>query len=216
MDKIIVEPDAILHGVFFDLDGVLVDACDWHYEALNRALLEVTDYEISREDHESKFNALPTRKKMSMLIEMGVLTEDQAEAVYDRKQELTKQVIEERCGEDEAKLELSRFLTDNGFYKACVTNSIRETAEMMVRRCGMKVDLLVANTDITLPKPHGEPYIRAMIYFKLQPETVIVVEDTDKGAASALAAGIPRRNIWRVENATEVTVENFEAWLSSR
>ena len=28
-------------AVLFDLDGVLVDACDWHYEALNLALLRV-------------------------------------------------------------------------------------------------------------------------------------------------------------------------------
>ena len=27
-------------AVLFDLDGVLVDACDWHYEALNRAMVE--------------------------------------------------------------------------------------------------------------------------------------------------------------------------------
>ena len=42
--------------VIFDLDGVLVDACEWHRVALNEALKEVCNYEISLEDHYGEFN----------------------------------------------------------------------------------------------------------------------------------------------------------------
>ena len=49
--------------VIFDLDGVLVDACEWHRAALNKALLEICDYEISQEDHYSVFNGIPTKVK---------------------------------------------------------------------------------------------------------------------------------------------------------
>ena len=37
--------------VVFDLDGVLVDACEWHRVALNKALKALCDYEISLEEH---------------------------------------------------------------------------------------------------------------------------------------------------------------------
>ena len=37
----------MLELVIFDLDGVLVDACEWHRVALNEALQEVCQYEIS-------------------------------------------------------------------------------------------------------------------------------------------------------------------------
>ena len=57
--------------VIFDLDGVLVDACDWHRIALNRALKQACDYEISPEDHYSTFNGIPTRVKLQKLTEMG-------------------------------------------------------------------------------------------------------------------------------------------------
>lgn len=30
-----------IKAILFDLDGVLVDACDWHYLSLNRSLEEV-------------------------------------------------------------------------------------------------------------------------------------------------------------------------------
>ena len=33
--------------VIFDMDGVLVDACEWHRIALNEALQEVANYTIS-------------------------------------------------------------------------------------------------------------------------------------------------------------------------
>ena len=49
--------------VLFDLDGVLVDATEWHYEALNRAL-RLFGFDISRYEHLSAYNGLPTRKKL--------------------------------------------------------------------------------------------------------------------------------------------------------
>ena len=50
--------------VIFDMDGVLVDACDWHKGALNKALLELCNYQISEKDHYSIFNGLPTKTKL--------------------------------------------------------------------------------------------------------------------------------------------------------
>ena len=38
-----------IKAVIFDMDGVLIEAKDWHYEALNRAL-RLFGYEISRYD----------------------------------------------------------------------------------------------------------------------------------------------------------------------
>ena len=40
----------------FDLDGVLVEACDWHRDALNEALLEVSDCAITQQEHIKIFN----------------------------------------------------------------------------------------------------------------------------------------------------------------
>ena len=49
--------------VVFDLDGVLVEARDIHYEALNRALANVDEkYVIGREEHLSSYDGLSTSK----------------------------------------------------------------------------------------------------------------------------------------------------------
>lgn len=61
-----------IKAVIFDMDGVLIDAKDWHYEALNQAL-ELFGYKISRYDHLVTFDGLPTKKKLEMLtIEKGL------------------------------------------------------------------------------------------------------------------------------------------------
>ena len=46
---------------------MLVDACDWHYHSLNRALKEVVDFEVSKENHLDTYNGLPTKKKLAMM-----------------------------------------------------------------------------------------------------------------------------------------------------
>ena len=61
-----------IKAVIFDMDGVLIDAKDWHYEALNKSL-ELFGMEISRYDHLVTFDGLPTKKKLEMLsLERGL------------------------------------------------------------------------------------------------------------------------------------------------
>ena len=62
----------MIKAIIFDMDGVLIEAKDWHYEALNKSL-RLFGYEISRIDHLATYDGLPTRKKLEMLsIERGL------------------------------------------------------------------------------------------------------------------------------------------------
>ena len=54
--------------IIFDLDGVLVDARELHYEALNRAL-DLYGCTITRDEHLSTYDGLPTKKKLTLLTE---------------------------------------------------------------------------------------------------------------------------------------------------
>ena len=56
--------------IVFDLDGVLVDARELHYEALNKALADIDEkYVVNRSEHLSSYDGLSTSKKLSMLTE---------------------------------------------------------------------------------------------------------------------------------------------------
>ena len=55
-----------IKAVIFDMDGVLIDAKDWHYEALNKAL-RLFGLEITRSEHETTYDGLPTKDKLEIL-----------------------------------------------------------------------------------------------------------------------------------------------------
>ena len=59
--------------ILYDLDGVLVDATEWHYESLNDALKDVAGFIIKRDEHISTFNGIPTMKKLEILHNQGRL-----------------------------------------------------------------------------------------------------------------------------------------------
>jgi len=193
----------------FDLDGVLVNACDWHYEALNRALKEVADYVISRDDHVHRFNGLPTLTKLSMLVQDGILAEDDIQRVSDLKQENTIGVVDELCVRDESKVELMNALKGAGYKIGVVTNSIRKTAKLMLENSGIlsRIDLLISNEDTDRNKPYPDPYIIAIHLLDSTHENTIIVEDSPKGIKAAKDSGAA---VLEVENATQVNMDLFK------
>jgi beta-phosphoglucomutase-like phosphatase (HAD superfamily) len=190
-------------AVLFDLDGVLVDACDWHYEALNRALKEVAGYEVSRQDHETTYNGLPTKVKLKALAEKGLIQESDIERISELKQELTVGVIEDLCTVDFSKTQLMARLKKEGYKLACVTNSIRKTARLMLKNSGVLeyLDCVISNEDVCNAKPHPEGYIKALVMLNCLPQNAIIVEDSPKGIQAAKLVGA---KVVEVANATEV------------
>ena len=74
--------------IIFDLDGVLVEAKNIHYEALNEALGK--DYAISWNEHLSTYDGLKTFQKLEMLSKEKDLPVDSHQAVWELKQKLTQ------------------------------------------------------------------------------------------------------------------------------
>ena len=76
--------------VIFDLDGVLIDSRDMHYEALNMALSEIDcKYVINRDEHLSFYDGLPTSQKLTMLTQRKNLPADKHQKIWEEKQKAT-------------------------------------------------------------------------------------------------------------------------------
>lgn len=200
--------------VIFDMDGVLVDACDWHKDAFNQALEELCGYKISDEEHYAEFNGLPTKTKLAKLAEKGIVKEDKKlhKEINNLKQENTIRIIEESCVYDNSKVNLVSWLKLKGIKVACFTNSIRKTAELMLDKCGVlsELDLLVTNQDVKEPKPSPEGYLKVLKHFNISPQDAMIVEDSPKGIKAATAAGC---KIMKVDNATQVYTENMRRFI---
>lgn len=197
-------------AVLFDLDGVLVDACEWHFIALNKALQKVAGFEISREEHETTFNALPTKEKINILINQGRLSDEHYEKIWNEKQENTIEAILEHSFTDQEKISLLTFLKEKDIKIGCVTNSIEKTAILMLKQTGQHefMDLIISNQDVVEPKPSPEGYMKAMTILNSLPNETIIVEDSDKGFTAASLSGCT--TILKVENSKEVTKQLFK------
>ena len=63
--------------IIFDLDGVLIDTKDIHYQALNEALEHVgPEYVISQSEHISLYDGLSTNEKLCILSDKKFLYEE--------------------------------------------------------------------------------------------------------------------------------------------
>ena len=198
--------------IIFDLDGVLVDACEWHRLALNASLKEVCNYEISLSDHYTIFNGTPTRVKLSKLIDRKIIPSCAVEKVYDLKQQLTVDIINEKAQYRIEKVEMINFLKNKGCHVACFTNSIRETALLMLKKTGVLslLDCVITNEDVEFPKPDPEGYNFLVNKFNIDRKDVIIVEDSPKGVQAAEASGC---EVIKVANPDQVNLKLFEEYF---
>src|SRR6185312_9502199 len=86
----------MIKSVIFDMDGVLIDAKEWHYEALNRAL-QLFGYEINRYEHLTAFDGLPTKRKLEMLSLVNDLPIQLHDFINEMKQLYTMELVNTRC-----------------------------------------------------------------------------------------------------------------------
>jgi beta-phosphoglucomutase-like phosphatase (HAD superfamily) len=179
-----------IKAVIFDMDGVLIDARDWHFESLNRAL-GLFGSEISRYDHLVTFDGLPTKKKLEMLSMEGRLPLKLHDFINELKQEYTWEMVYSKCKPIfQHQFALSN-LKNQGYGIAVCSNSIRKTIDLMMEKSGLNeyLDFFLSNQDVEQAKPHPEIYIKAIQRLGLKPEECLVVEDNQNGVKAALASG---------------------------
>lgn len=196
-----------IEAVLFDMDGVLIDAREWHYEALNRALA-VFGLNISRYDHLVTFDGLPTGKKLHMMSAERGLPERLHALIGQVKQQHTEELIYAYCRPQfTQQFALSR-LQSMGYRLAVCSNSIRSTVDMMLSRADLLryVEFFLSNQDVAKPKPAPDIYRTAIERMGLLPSQCLVVEDNHNGVAAARAAGA---HVLQVAAVEEVHLENL-------
>ena len=177
-------------AVVFDLDGTLVEAKEWHYLALNEAL-NIFGEEISLEEHISTFDGLPTKRKLTMLSNLGRLPLQAHDIVSAVKQERTIRFISAGLFPSVRQLLLFQWLKAKNYKIGVATNSIAQSAETMLAKAGLLdfLDALSTNEDVSNPKPDPAIYISVCQKLGVTPGRVLAVEDNAYGVASAESAG---------------------------
>jgi len=188
------------------MDGVLVDAKDWHYHILNKAL-EKYGYFISVEDHIKVFDGLSTAKKLEILSLEEGLDRNLHQEINDLKQKYTLEVFDERCCVNYEQVDMLKRLSSS--YKlALCSNSQRKTVEIFVEKSATKdfFEFYLSNQDVVNPKPDPEIYNKAIKNLGLKPDECLIIEDNVNGIKAAKASGAYVLEIGLME---EVNYENI-------
>lgn len=197
--------------VIFDLDGVLIETKNLHFEALNDAL--GIDYAITWQEHLSKYDGLKTRQKLEMLTADKGLPKEDYDKIWNKKQEMTLKKLD-RIIESVQLMVLMQTLTSKGIKLVCCSNSIRKTVNTVLCKLGIieSFDLILSNEDVENSKPHPEMYWKAISMMKCLPEETLIVEDSPYGL---LAASRTTARIMRVSNPQDVTFNNIFKYLNN-
>ncbi|WP_113651708.1 HAD family hydrolase [Pedobacter namyangjuensis] len=179
-----------IKAVIFDMDGVLIDAREWHFESLNKAL-NLFGAEITRYDHLTTFDGLPTKKKLEMLTAVAGFPVGLHQFVNDLKQQYTMEIVYSNCKPVfQQQYALSRLKKD-GYNLAVCSNSIAKTVEIMMEKSSLLnyLDFFLSNQDVVNGKPDPAIYNLAISRLGLMPEECLVVEDNEHGIRAALDSG---------------------------
>jgi HAD superfamily hydrolase (TIGR01509 family) len=198
--------------IIFDLDGVLVEAKNIHFDALNEAL--GPEYAIEWNEHLGKYDGLKTNQKLEMLTKEKELPAELHKQVWDKKQRLTLQKLHSL--EESFQLQdCISSLSDQGYKIACCSNSIRKTVLTVLSKLGIieYFDLILSNEDVKNSKPHPEIYWKAISMMECLPEETLIVEDSPFGL---LAANRSKSHVMRVESPKDVTYNNIQKHLNNK
>jgi HAD superfamily hydrolase (TIGR01509 family) len=198
--------------IIFDLDGVLVEAKNIHFDALNEAL--GPKYSIEWNEHLSKYDGLKTNQKLEMLTQEKGLPIDLYKQVWEEKQRLTLQKLSNLKPSTQLQVCISS-LVDEGYKIVCCSNSIRKTVLTVLSKLGIieYFDLILSNEDVKNSKPHPEIYWKAISMIGCLPEETLIVEDSPFGL---LAASRSKSHVMRVESPKDVTYNNIYKHLNNK
>jgi HAD superfamily hydrolase (TIGR01509 family) len=173
--------------ILFDHDGVLVDTEFWYFEAGERALADI-GFTLDEEQYLRDMNQGAGTWLQARAAGVDEAAIDRQRAVRDvYYQEYLRTEAIEIDGVVDTLAELSQHVR-----MAIVTTAKRADFDIIHegRQIRRFMDFVLVREDYNLAKPHPEPYLTGLKRFGATRAQTLVVEDSQRGLNSAVAAGI--------------------------
>ncbi|MGL9773853.1 MAG: HAD family hydrolase [Sodalis sp. (in: enterobacteria)] len=202
-----------IKAVIFDMDGVLIDAKDWHYDALNKAL-NLFGLEITKQEHQTAYDGLPTKDKLIMLSCDKGLSHSLHLFINEMKQKYTINIVNNFCKPMFHHEYALSSLQREGYRLAVASNSIKNSIEVMMDRAHLTqyLEFTLSNQDVVKGKPDPEIYNKAIMTLKVLPQECVIVEDNENGIKAARASGA---HVLEVKTIYDVNYENIKKFIMS-
>lgn len=176
--------------ICLDLDQTLISTGQIHFESLNKAISEVAPgFEITKEEHETTYNGLPTVRKLEILSAQKGLKESDWKMIYRKKQEYTEFFVRKLISPDDYKQQIHtlRKLKNSGYRLVCCSNAINSSVLTMLE-CSVGLqhfEAIYSNEHVRHPKPSPSIYLLAMANAGCSPLETLIIEDSPVGLQAA-------------------------------
>ncbi|WP_338804297.1 HAD-IA family hydrolase [Xenorhabdus griffiniae] len=182
-------------NVIFDIDGVIVDSEQLHFDVL----LDVLSNELGEQAPTQISNIQPQQLIGLSLVEtldkVGVppaMHQDITEKIISRYQEkLSVRYL--RPGVTDLIAVLQQDGTKFGFVSTAPRNVCLANLSLLDLH---EPPALISGDDVERTKPFPDPYLAMLKLKKMDVQQTLVIEDTDLGIAAAKQAGIPWIYAW--------------------
>ena len=210
-----------MHGVLFDMDGVLVETLSFHGVAWQRHARDVLKISISPQELLERINGRRTAESLQLLLGRPptsaevIETETVKEGHY---RELAKGHLKPVAGLPE----YLDWLDARQIPYCVVTSAPKDNVDFVLGEIGLAHRFVhrVLPGDIVHGKPHPDPYLCGAKRIGVVPEDCIVHEDADAGVRSGVAAGARVAALTTSESSERLTaagalwtVSDFREWM---
>ncbi len=179
--------DTQVIGVIFDMDGVLVDSADAHFESWMLLAAE-RGVSVTREQFDATFG----RQNRDIIpIVFGESRDREVAAMSDRKEELYRDLVRTRPPVVDGSVQLVRGLHDAGAMLAVGSSAPRANIDLILDCMGVSalISAVVSADDVTRGKPDPQVFAVCCERLGLPPARCVVVEDAPAGTQAGRAAG---------------------------
>lgn len=180
-------------ALLFDFDGVLADTERVHHKAWNQTL-EPLGIQLDWRSYQKNFVGVADEVALRERLHL-----DDRDGLVARKQAFFRKGLSESQPFLAATIELLKQISST-YTLAVVSSSYKSEVEPPLVREGIRgcFQLLITGEDVHNFKPSPEPYLLAAE--RLGSRRPLVIEDSDAGMASGLAAGFEVLRVSSVEN----------------
>ncbi len=177
------------YGVIFDMDGVLIDSADAHFESWKRLAADLKQCIT-----EQQFRATFGRQNRDVIPELfgGGFTPDAINDYGERKERYYREIVNNDIPVLPGAAELVHACRDAGMRCAVGSSGHPQNIAVTLDIMGIAdaIQCVITGHDVSVGKPDPQVFQLAGEGIGLPPRRCAVIEDAPAGIAAALSAGM--------------------------
>jgi len=177
------------YGIIFDMDGVLADTAEIHYESWIKLAKDI-NIEFKREFFKETFgqqSSFILRKLLS-----NNISDEKINELADKKEFYYRNLVKDKLKPLPGTVKLIKKLRKKGFKLAIGSSGCLENINLLINTLKINnfFEAIVSAEDVKNSKPAPDVFLKAAEKLKIVPKNCVVIEDAPVGIRAAKLAGM--------------------------